>query len=68
MSLFSSLLFFLQNLDYTHNIHFHIDKFIFYAINNVLDENVIIFYFFYDYYESKKLECQEKIQRKKLLE
>ena len=31
---FSSLLFLLQNLDYTHNTHFHICKFIFYAINN----------------------------------
>ena len=57
---FSSLLFLLQNLDYTHNTHFHMCKFIFYAINNVLNENIIIFYFFY-YFESKKLECQEKI-------
>ena len=31
---FSSLLFLLQNLDYTHNTHFHICKYIFYAINN----------------------------------
>ena len=38
-------------------------KFIFYAINNVLNENIIIFYFFYYYFESKKLECQEKIIR-----
>ena len=45
MSSFSSLIFFLQNLDYTHDTHFHIDKFIIYAINNVLNENIIIFYF-----------------------
>ena len=31
---FSSLLFLLQNLDYTHNSHFHICKYILYAINN----------------------------------
>ena len=42
MSIFSSLLFFLQNLDYTRNTYFHIDKFIFYAINDVLHENMII--------------------------
>ena len=40
-----SLLFLLQNLDYTHDTHFHIDKFIIYAIINVLNENIIIFYF-----------------------
>ena len=45
MSFFSSLLFLLQNLDYTHNTHFYICKFIFYAINNVLNENIIIFYY-----------------------
>ena len=61
MSIFSSLLFLLQNLDYTYNTYFHIDKFIFYAINNVLNENMIIFLFCYYYFESKKLECQEKI-------
>ena len=33
------------NIDYTHNTHFHMYKFIFYAINNVLNENIIIFYF-----------------------
>ena len=42
-------------------------KFIFYAINNVLNENIIIFYFFYYYFESKKLECQKKNIKKKLL-
>lgn len=42
---FSSILFLLQNLDYTHNTHFHMCKFIFYAINNILNENIIIFYF-----------------------
>ena len=31
---FPSLLFLLQNLDHTHNTHFHICKYIFYAINN----------------------------------
>ena len=45
MSFFPSLLFLLQNLDYTHNTHFHMCKFIFYAINNVLNENIIILYF-----------------------
>ena len=42
MSFFSSPLFLLQNLDYTRNTYFHIDKFIFYAINDVLHENMII--------------------------
>ena len=37
-------------------------KFIFYTINNVLNENIIIFYHYY--YESKKLEWQEKIYKK----
>ena len=32
MSFFPSLLFLLQNLDYTHNTHFHMCKFIFYTI------------------------------------
>ena len=38
-------------------------KFIFYAINNVLNENIIILLFYYYYFQSKKLECQEKIIR-----
>ena len=38
-------------------------KFIFYTINNVLNENRIIFYHYY--YKSKKLEWQEKIKKKK---
>ena len=38
-------------------------KYIFYAINNVLNENIIIFYHYY--YKSKKLEWQEKIKKKK---
>ena len=64
MRFFLSIFFLLQNLDYTHNTHFHIDKFIFYTINNILNENIIFFYVFFLYYESKKLECQEKkIQR-----
>ena len=41
--LFPPLSFF--NLDYPHNTHFHMQKFIFYAINNVLNENIIIFNF-----------------------
>ena len=40
---FSSILFLLQNLDYIHYTHFHMCKFNFYAINNVLNENIIIF-------------------------
>ena len=42
---FSSFLFLLQNLDYTRNTYFHMCKFIFYAINTILKENIIIFYF-----------------------
>ena len=37
--------FLLQNLDYTYNTHFRMCKFIFHAINNVLNENIIIFCF-----------------------
>ena len=37
-------------------------KFSFYAINNVLYGNIIIFYLLL-LYESKRLECQEKICR-----
>ena len=71
--IFSSLHFLLQNLGYTHNTQFHIEKIILYAINNVLNENIIIILFcycccccccYYYYYESKKLECQVKIYRK----
>ena len=43
--IFSPILFHLQNLDYTHNTHFHMCKIIFYSINNVLNENIIFFYF-----------------------
>ena len=46
----------------THlTLHFHSSKFIFYAMNNVLNENIIIFLFCYNCYKSKKLECQEEI-------
>ena len=37
----------------------------FYDINNVLNENIL---FCYNYYESKKLKCQEKKYKEKLLE
>ena len=33
------------NLDYPLNTDFHMQKFIFYVINNVLNENIIIFNF-----------------------
>ena len=69
MSFFSSILFLLQNLDYMHNTHFHIDKFIFYAINNVFNENVIIFYFVIIIMSLKarmpRKKYKEKIIRKK---
>ena len=38
-------------------------KFIFYTINNVIKWKYNYFLFCYYYYESKKIECQEKIIR-----
>ena len=64
MSFFSSLFFLLQNLDYTHNTHFHMCKFIFYAINNVLNENIIIYFYFFISIMSLK----SQNAKKKLLE
>ena len=61
------LLFLLQNLNYIHNTHFHMCKFIFYAINNVIKWRYNYLLFFYYYYESKKLECQEKKYKEKII-
>ena len=62
---FSSLLFLLQNLDYTRNTHFHMCKFIFYAINNVLNENIIIFYFVIIILSLKGQNAKKKTKKKK---
>ena len=61
---FSSLLFLLQNLDYTRNTHFHMCKFIFYAINNVLNENIIIFYFVVIILSLKSQNAKKKYKEK----
>ena len=42
-------------------------KFIFYAINNVIKWRYNYFLFCYYYYESKKLECQEKKYKEKII-
>ena len=54
-------IFFLQNLDYTLTLHFYIYKFLFYTMNMVLTDNIIIFYFCHYCYKSKKLECQDEL-------
>ena len=63
---FSSLLFLLQNLDYTRNTHFHMCKFIFYAINNVLNENIIIFYFVVIILSLKSQNAKKKYKEKSI--
>ena len=44
-------------------LHNHICKFLFYIMNNVLNNNIFTFYFCYYYYKSKKLECLGSIKK-----
>ena len=57
--------FLVQNL-YTFTLHFHIYKFLYYTMNKVLIDNIIIFYFSHYCYKFKKPKCQEEIKKKLL--
>ena len=60
---FLPFIFLLQNLNCTLDTSFSYSQF-FYAMNNVLNDNLIHFYFVNYCYKYKKLDCQEEIQRK----
>ena len=58
---FSPLLFLIQNLDYTLNtsLSYMQLQICFLCYENVLNENITIFYFCYYCYKSKKIKCKE---------